>query len=108
MTVADSRGASAAAAGPPSVSVIICAHTPRRWANLRAAVASVARQTLPALETLVVVDFNADLERLARADLGGVVVLPNERARGLSGARQTGADAARGVILAFLDDDAAA
>ena len=92
----------------PSVSVIVCAHTTRRWANLQNAVASVSRQTLPALEIVVVIDFNDELERLARAGLTDVLVLPNNRGRGLSGARQTGADAARGAILAFLDDDAAA
>lgn len=92
----------------PSVSVIVCAHTTRRWSNLQDAVASISRQTLPALETVVVIDFNDELERLARAELTDVLVLPNTRGRGLSGARQTGADAARGAILAFIDDDAVA
>jgi glycosyltransferase involved in cell wall biosynthesis len=108
MTAAHPQDAPGSASAWPSVSVIVCAHTTRRWANLKDAVASISRQTLPALETVVVIDFNDELERLARAELTQVLLLPNTRARGLSGARQTGADAARGTILAFLDDDAAA
>ncbi|MGN6577432.1 MAG: glycosyltransferase, partial [Nocardioides sp.] len=38
----------------------------------------------------------------------GVRVLANERTKGLSGARNTGCGAARGDVVAFLDDDAAA
>lgn len=94
--------------GSDTVSVIICAHTLDRWAKLRAAVESVTAQTRPALETLVVIDGNDELERRARAELDGVEVLRNAHRPGHSGARQTGADRARGSILAFLDDDAVA
>jgi len=89
-------------------SVIICAYTLERWENLRAAVTSVAAQTLPATETIVVVDGNDELEARARAELHGVEVLRNGQRAGLSGGRQTGAEHARGDILAFLDDDAVA
>jgi glycosyltransferase involved in cell wall biosynthesis len=91
-----------------TVSVIVCTHTLERWDNLRACVESVALQTEPAVETIVVVDGNPELERRARAELEGVAVLANCHERGLSGGRQTGADRARGSILAFLDDDAVA
>jgi len=94
--------------GSDTISVIICAHTLDRWATLCAAVASVAAQTRPALETLVVIDGNDELERRARLELAVVEVLRNAHGAGLSGARQTGADRARGSILAFLDDDAVA
>ena len=95
-------------ASPPDVSVIICAYTLERWAYLSAAVGSVARQTLPARETIVVIDHEGELERRARSELEGAVVIANAHARGLSGARQTGAQRASGSVLAFLDDDAAA
>jgi glycosyltransferase involved in cell wall biosynthesis len=91
-----------------TVSVIICAYTLDRWNHLRAAVESVRVQTAPALETIVVIDGNDELERRARGELSGVEVLRNAHRAGLSGGRQTGADRARGSILAFLDDDAAA
>ncbi|MGD3107451.1 glycosyltransferase family 2 protein, partial [Streptomyces sp. YGL11-2] len=40
----------------PRVSVVICAHTQERWADVLAAVASVREQSCPAAEVLVVVD----------------------------------------------------
>jgi glycosyltransferase involved in cell wall biosynthesis len=93
------------------VSVIICVYTEERWDDLLAAVASARRQSLPPLEVLVVVDHNPPLQqRLGEllADAPGVRVLANSQARGLSGGRNTGIAAARGQILAFLDDDAVA
>jgi glycosyltransferase involved in cell wall biosynthesis len=93
---------------PETFSVIICAYTLDRWVNLCAAVESVRGQAKVALETIVVIDGNDELERRARGELTGVEVLHNVHRAGLSGGRQTGADRARGSILAFLDDDAAA
>ena len=94
--------------GAATVSVIICAYTMERWEHLRAAVDSVANQTLRALETIVVIDGNELLERHAREQLAGAAVLRNAHRPGLSGGRQTGAERAGGSILAFLDDDAVA
>jgi len=93
---------------PPAISVIICAYTDERWENLVAAVASVRTQTLPALETILVIDGNDGLERRAREAFPDALVLANAHERGLSGARRTGAERARGDVLAFIDDDAAA
>ena len=90
------------------VSVIICAYTLERWSHLRAAVRSVQHQSALPLQTIVVIDGDDELERRARAEIEGVVVVRNAHARGLSGARQTGAEQASGAILAFLDDDAVA
>uniref|UniRef100_UPI0015860E46 glycosyltransferase family 2 protein n=1 Tax=Streptomyces sp. TRM64462 TaxID=2741726 RepID=UPI0015860E46 len=92
--------------------VVICVYTEDRWDDILAAVGSVRRQSRPALETLLVVDHNpALLERLTKEygdDVEEVRVLANAGPRGLSAGRNTGIAAARGDIVAFLDDDAVA
>lgn len=90
------------------ISVIICTHTEERWDFFHAALASVRRQSFPALETIVVVDHNQALQERLTSVLPEVRVVENLRQRGLSGARNTGIAVARGEIIAFLDDDAAA
>jgi GT2 family glycosyltransferase len=92
----------------PSVSVIICAYTERRWDELAAAVRSAAGQGVAPLEVIVVSDHNVGLLERARRELPDARVLHNDDQRGLSGARNTGVRAARGDVLAFLDDDAVA
>ncbi len=92
----------------PTVSVIVCAHTIDRWEDLGAAVESVQRQTFPAIDVIVVIDNNDELLARAEAELERVLVTPNVHPGGLSGGRLTGADLARGSVLAFLDDDAIA
>jgi glycosyltransferase involved in cell wall biosynthesis len=89
-------------------SVVIAAFSSDRWDYLRDAVASVAAQTKPALETIVVIDHNPDLLTRAKRELPGAVVIPNTGARGASGARNTGVARCLGDIAVFLDDDACA
>ncbi|MEU4656590.1 glycosyltransferase family 2 protein [Streptomyces sp. NPDC023723] len=95
----------------PDISVVVCAYTEDRWEDILAAVASVRAQSRPALETLLVVDHNAALkDRLGKEyrATDDVRVLANAGLRGLSAGRNTGIAAARGEVIAFLDDDAVA
>ncbi len=90
------------------ISVIICAFSDERWEPLCAAVASIAAQTRPADQTVLVIDHNPGLLERSRARFPGATVVENGGRQGLSGARNSGIDAASGDVLAFLDDDAAA
>jgi O-antigen biosynthesis protein len=92
----------------PSVSVIIPAYTMSRWNDLLESVASAQAQTVPALETVVVIDHNPELLARAISELPYVIAVPNVGARGVSGARNSGVMASRGEVVAFLDDDAVA
>jgi GT2 family glycosyltransferase len=90
------------------VTVVVCAYTERRWPDLVAAVESVAAQTVPVDQVLLVIDHNPALAARAAAEIAGVTVLANENRRGLSGARNTALAHATGDIVVFLDDDASA
>lgn len=94
----------------PTISVVVCAYTPRRWDDLCAAVASISGQLRDHDECLVVIDHNDDLLARSRQEFTGpqVRVLANASARGLSGARNTGVAASHCELVGFLDDDAAA
>ncbi|NND02052.1 MAG: glycosyltransferase [Acidimicrobiia bacterium] len=89
------------------VSVVICCYTQDRWAQIESAVDSVANQTLAAHELILVVDDNEELLERSRSAFPWVQVVPNST-KGLSAARNTGIELAKGDVVAFLDDDAAA
>lgn len=96
------------AAAIPKVSVIIAAFASERWNDLRAAVRSAQAQTLPGVETIVVIDHNPDLLDRAKHEFEDVTVVANSGNQGASGARNSGVAVARGEMVAFLDDDAVA
>jgi GT2 family glycosyltransferase len=91
-----------------ATSVIIAAHTFQRCEDLSRAVASALGQQPPPCEVVVVVDNNPDLYGWVRERLPEVVPVDHRGARGASATRNSGVRAARGSILAFLDDDAVA
>ncbi len=90
------------------ISVIICAYTEKRWNDLVAAVDSVQQQTRSPREIIVVVDHNSDLLKRVRERIPCVLAIENQEAKGLSGARNSGALTAKCAVVAFLDDDAIA
>ncbi|MGE2834434.1 glycosyltransferase family 2 protein [Mycobacterium sp. SMC-4] len=94
------------------VSVVVCCYTMRRRQVLGGAVDAALGQLEPADELIVVVDGDDDerADELYR-DLSvtysdRIMLVRNEFARGLSGARNTGLQAAIGDVVVFLDDDA--
>jgi glucosyl-dolichyl phosphate glucuronosyltransferase len=90
------------------LSVIVCAYTQNRWDAMIAAVGSLRAQMLAPLEIILVIDHNHDLYLRAIEEIHGIIILENQALRGLSGARNTGIAHAKGAILAFMDEDAAA
>lgn len=97
-----------AAPRPRTLSVVVCAYTLDRWADIEAAIGSLRRQTRPAEQVVLVADHNPELLERARTAFPDVVCVPNTEVRGLSGARNTGVRTATGDVVAFLDDDAVA
>jgi glycosyltransferase involved in cell wall biosynthesis len=91
---------------PPSagVSVIIPSHN--RPALLQDALSSVLDQTLPPAEIIVVDDASSPPVSLPASRNGiPLKLLRHEQARGGAAAKNTGVQAARGELIAFLDDD---
>lgn len=90
------------------ISVVLCAYTMDRWHDLIAAVESLHKQTLPACEIIVVIDHNIAMLEQALIQFPTTTIILNTEPRGLSGARNCGVKAAKGAVVAFLDDDAEA
>lgn len=91
-----------------NISVVICAYTEKRWDLLLDAVESIQKQSLPPQEIIIVIDHDPNLYKRASENINHVTVLENSEARGLSGARNSGIAAARGELIAFMDEDALA
>jgi GT2 family glycosyltransferase len=83
--------------------VILPAHDPARFHELSAAVAAVRTQNPD--QIVVAVDHSPELLELARRELDAVTVVPNRFGRGVSGTRNSGAQATDADLLVFLDSD---
>jgi Glycosyl transferase family 2 len=90
------------------VSVVICAYTDERWADLVDAVNSVVVQGYPPYETIIVIDHCPMLFERATITFPHAVVTTNPGPQGLADARNQGIRLATGDIVAFMDDDARA
>ncbi len=90
-----------------SVSVIV--PTCDRPALLERALRSIAAQEFAPLEVIVVDDAGLQhhdvLRHMDRLHISSVQVVTNAHRKGVSGARNTGAELGAGEFLAFLDDD---
>lgn len=87
---------------PPSISVIVCTRNGAR--TLPECLASIEELEYPNFEAIVVDDGSTEDIAAITAQHQGVQYIRQE-AEGLSAARNTGAAAAQGEILAFTDDD---
>ncbi len=92
----------------PEIAVVISCHSSDRLHLIDAAVRSAQRQTLSPAQIVVVVDHHPALARRLAGRWPGVTVVENDRARGASGTRNTGASSATTEYVAFLDDDVCA
>jgi GT2 family glycosyltransferase len=91
-----------------STSVVVCVYTEKRLPQIRAALDSITRQTMPPRQVIVVVDHNPALSDHLAAEYPGYEVVSSKFAQGLSGARNTGIEHSAGDVVVFLDDDARA
>ena len=89
-------------------SVVVCVYTEKRMQQIRMALDSIARQTMAASQVIVVVDHNPSLLDQLSLEYPSLDVIPNMLEKGLSGARNTGIEHAKGDVIVFLDDDAQA
>jgi GT2 family glycosyltransferase len=86
----------------PLVSVIVATYN--RPQSLAATLATIARQSYPALDIVVVNDGGSDV-RAVVANVPGARLIERQRNRGPAAARNTGLAAARGPYVMFFDDD---
>jgi len=97
------------------VSVVLCEHDPERYPDCREAADSVIDQTHDDVELVLVSDGDPEVCAAFREDYGegvatahDVRVVCLEENVGLLEARNAGAEAATGDVVAFIDDDAIA
>ena len=93
------------------VSAVVCTHSLDNYPGLAEAIDSLLAQTHRDIEVIVSVDGNAELYKKVSAHYAGnravKAVLLKENV-GVSGARNAGIRAAKGEVVAFMDDDAVA
>jgi glycosyltransferase involved in cell wall biosynthesis len=88
-----------------AASIIIPCFSEDRWAILAETIRHAVDQKFQDFELVLAVDHNSRLAARLRVAYPAVQVVENGFDRGVSGNRNSGALAARGQVLAFLDDD---
>jgi glucosyl-dolichyl phosphate glucuronosyltransferase len=91
-----------------TATVVVCVYTDERWAQIERALDSITEQTVQPGQVIVVADHNRALCQRLAVRYPNLEVIPNKFGRGLSGARNTGIEHAKGDVVVFLDDDACA
>jgi GT2 family glycosyltransferase len=87
------------------VSVVIACYTEERLPSIRAAVTSIAEQSLQPRKIIVAVDNNASLAHRLEAEFAWASVVLNSEKRGASATRNRGVGCVDTTYTAFLDDD---
>ncbi len=90
------------------VSVVISSYTEQRLDDILRCISSLRKQTLSPTEIILVLDPSEKLVRFYRSRLPPSVKIIVSTRFGLSHARNTGIQAAKGTVIAFIDDDAQA
>src|SRR5208337_5666748 len=86
----------------PSISVVVCTYNGKR--TIRACLEGLRRVDYPNFEVIIVNDGSTDGTEIIAKEYGfRVISIPNG---GLSNARNIGMRAAKGEIVAYIDDDA--
>jgi GT2 family glycosyltransferase len=93
-------------AAASDMTVLVCTYDDERRPLLERALQGLQHQVQPPAAVIVVVDHNPRLCGILQADHPQLTVVPNDRGRGLSGARNCGLALTSTPIVAFLDDDA--
>jgi glucosyl-dolichyl phosphate glucuronosyltransferase len=107
MTMTETAPSQSESKNWPLVSVVVCAYTTERLAQLRNTIYSLLNQTYTQREIVLIVDHNPELHtQLADLANENVRIASNKGKRGLADARNTGIALAKGEIVAFIDDDA--
>jgi GT2 family glycosyltransferase len=88
------------------LSVVVCTYSEKRRPLLERGLEALKGQQPRPAAIIVVVDHNPRLLAALRADHPQLTVAPNDRTRGLSGARNCGLALTATPIIAYLDDDA--
>jgi GT2 family glycosyltransferase len=86
----------------PSISVVVCSYNGKR--TICGCLDGLQKLEYPNYEVIVVNDGSTDGTGTVAAEYGFKVI--NTENRGLSSARNTGMEAAKGEIIAYIDDDA--